>query len=350
MVNSHGYAALDEKSPLQPFTFKRRALRENDVLVDIDYCGVCHSDIHQARNEWKNTIYPCVVGHEIIGRVKQIGAKVTKFKEGDLVGVGVMVDSCQRCSNCKESLEQYCEKGAIKTYNYPEYETQEITKGGYANNIVVRQEFVLLIPKELTPSKAAPLLCAGITTYSPLRHWNVQKGSSVGIVGLGGLGHMGIKFAHAMGANVTLFTTSPEKASDAKKLGASHVVHSKNKSEMQSMKNKLDFILNTVAAPIDLEPYLETLKTNGVMALVGLPEKMHPPFSVRSLIINRRSLAGSAIGGIKETKEMLQFCAQRNIECDVELISIKNINEAFERTIKGDVKYRFVIDMKSLSS
>ncbi len=350
MINSLGYAAWDATRPLGPFSFKRRALRDNDVLVRIDFCGVCHSDIHQARNEWKNTHYPCVVGHEIIGHIEAIGTSVKKFKKGERVGVGVLVDSCQSCMNCKKSIEQYCTRGSIKTYNYPDYETGEITKGGYANNIVVREDFVFHIPKELDSARTAPLLCAGITTYSPLKHWKVKKGQSVGIVGLGGLGHMGIKFAKAMGAEVTLFTSSPGKREDGKRLGAHHVVLSKDMDQMNQARNKLDFILNTVAAPIQLEPYLECLKTDGIMTLVGLPDQLHPPYSVRALIVQRRSISGSAIGGRKETEEMLTFCAKHGIQSDIEIINIENINEAFKKTINGQVKYRFVIDMKSINT
>ncbi|MCH9634333.1 MAG: Aldehyde reductase YahK [Chlamydiae bacterium] len=348
MVKSIGYAALNSKDPLSTFNFERRCLRENDIFIEILYCGVCHSDIFQVKNGWKKSIYPLVPGHEIIGLVKEVGPKVKKIRKGEAVGVGVLVDSCMNCRNCKEDLEQYCESGPVSTYNGKDYETGEITYGGYSNNIIVREEFVLKIPKNLNLAAAAPLLCAGITTYSPLNHWNVGSESRVGIIGLGGLGHMAIKFAKAKGASVTLFTTSENKIESAKQLGADEVILSKNNSEMEGKQKALDFILNTVGAPIDLTPYLNCLSRDGVMVVVGLPDKQHPAISLDNLVFHRRSLAGSLIGGIKETQEMLNFCGKHKIVSNIELINIENINEAFERTEKGDVQYRFVIDMKSL--
>jgi uncharacterized zinc-type alcohol dehydrogenase-like protein len=309
---------------------------------------VCHSDLHTARNEWGNTVYPVVPGHEIIGRVTATGNQVTRFKEGDLVGVGCMVDSCQHCSACAEGLEQYCENGFVGTYNGEEMHSGGMTYGGYASNIVVRDKFVLRIPESLDPAGAAPLLCAGITTYSPLRQWRVGPGKKVGIVGLGGLGHMGIKLAHAMGAHVVLFTTSPGKREDAKRLGADDVVVSKNASEMQAHRNSFDFILNTVAAPHPLDPFMELLKRDGTMTLVGAPASPHPSPQVFNFIMQRRRLAGSLIGGIAETQEMLDFCGERGIVSDIEMIRIQDINAAYERMLKSDVKYRFVIDMASL--
>ncbi len=349
MVQSSGYAAQSKDQPLAPFNFERRTLRENDVFIEIQFCGVCHSDIFLARDGWKKSTYPMVPGHEIVGIVKEIGAKVEKFKVGDHVGVGVMVDSCQKCSSCQEHLEQYCEKGNVSTYNGKDYHTGEMTYGGYSNNIVVREEFVLSLPGNLDLAASAPLLCAGITTYSPLKHWKVGSGSEVGIVGLGGLGHMAVKLAKAMGAKVHVFTTSEGKKEDAKQLGADHVILSKNSQEMEGGANSLDLIINTVGAPIELEPYLNCLKRDGSMVMVGLPDDLHPPFPIASLVFQRKCLAGSLIGGIKETQEMLDFCGEHNIVSEIELIEIQKINEAFDRTEKGDVRYRFVIDLKSLT-
>ncbi|TCS37509.1 putative zinc-type alcohol dehydrogenase-like protein [Paucimonas lemoignei] len=348
MLASTGYGATSATEPLAKIDFERRDPKPNDVQIDILYCGVCHSDLHTARNEWGNTVYPVVPGHEIVGRVTKVGNEVTRFKEGDLVGVGCMVDSCQQCSACGEGLEQYCENGFVGTYNGEEGHTGGMTYGGYASNIVVRDKFVLKIPANLDPAGAAPLLCAGITTFSPLRQWKVSPGQKVGIVGLGGLGHMGIKLAHAMGAHVVLFTTSPGKREDAKRLGADDVVVSKNASEMKAHRNSFDFILNTVAAPHSLDPFLDLLKRDGTMTLVGAPATPHPSPQVFSLIMKRRRLAGSLIGGIAETQEMLDFCGQHNIVSDIEMIRIQDINEAYERMLKSDVKYRFVIDMASL--
>jgi alcohol dehydrogenase (NADP+) len=348
MLPSTGYGATSAREPLSKIDFERRDMQADDVQIDILYCGVCHSDLHTARNEWGNTVYPVVPGHEIVGRVTAVGAQVRNFKEGDLVGVGCMVDSCLRCSACADGLEQYCENGFVGTYNGEEMHSGGMTYGGYASNIVVRDKFVLRIPENLDPAGAAPLLCAGITTFSPLKQWRVGPGQKVGIVGLGGLGHMGIKLAHAMGAHVVLFTTSPGKREDAKRLGASEVVVSKNAGEMDAHRNSFDFILNTVAAPHSLDPFMSLLKRDGTMTLVGAPASPHPSPQVFNLIMYRRRLAGSLIGGIAETQEMLDFCGERGIVSDIEMIRIQDINDAYERMLKSDVKYRFVIDMASL--
>jgi alcohol dehydrogenase (NADP+) len=348
MLTSTGFGATSAQEPLGKLDFERRDLRPDDVQIDILYCGVCHSDLHTVRNEWGNTVYPVVPGHEIIGRVTAVGNQVKKFKPGEMVGVGCMVDSCQRCSACADGLEQYCENGFVGTYNGEEMHSGGMTYGGYSSNIVVRDKFVLRIPDNLDPAGAAPLLCAGITTYSPLREWKVGPGQKVGIVGLGGLGHMGIKLAHAMGAHVVLFTTSPGKREDAKRLGADEVVVSKERREMDAHRNSFDFILNTVAAPHPLDPFITLLKRDGTMTLVGAPATPHPSPQVFNLIFARRRLAGSLIGGIAETQEMLDFCAERGIVSDIEMIRIQEINEAYERMLKSDVKYRFVIDMASL--
>lgn len=346
-----GYAANSATAPLDKFNFERREPRPHDVQIEILYCGVCHSDLHQVKNEWKNTTYPIVPGHEIVGKVTKVGTEVNAFKEGDLVAVGCLVDSCRKCPNCKQGLEQYCENEFVGTYNSKDKVDGQVTYGGYSTDIVVDENFVLHIPKKFKESDLpgiAPLLCAGITTYSPLRHWNVKKGQKVGVVGLGGLGHMGVKIAHAMGAHVVMFTTSQSKIADAKRLGADEVVISKNQDEMKKHLNSFDFILNTVAAPHNLDDYVKLLKTNGVMCLVGLPSEPHPSPYVGNLIFGRRAIAGSLIGGIKETQEMLDFCADHQITSDIEMIPIQKINEAYERLLKSDVKYRFVIDMNSL--
>ena len=348
MLQSLGYGATDAHKPLHELRFERRDPGPTDVQIDILYCGVCHSDLHTARNEWGNTVYPVVPGHEIVGRVSAVGDKVTRFKPGDVVGVGCMVDSCQRCSSCAEGLEQYCENGFVGTYNGEEMHSGGMTYGGYASNIVVTEKFVLRISDKLDPAAAAPLLCAGITTWSPLRHWKVGKGQKVGIVGLGGLGHMGIKLAHALGAHVVLFTTSPGKKEDAMRLGADEVVVSRDAQQMQAHENSFDFILNTVAAPHSLDAFLVLLKREGTMTLVGAPAEPHPSPQVFNLIMKRRHLAGSLIGGIAETQEMLDFCAEHGIASDIEMIPIQKINDAYERMLKSDVKYRFVIDMASL--
>ena len=347
------YAAQTNTEPLAPFEFNHRSLRSHDVLIEILYCGVCHTDVHIVKNEWKQTIYPVVPGHEIIGKIKSIGTDVTRFKVGDFVGVGCMVDSCRTCSSCTEHLEQYCENGSTLTYNSYDKKDGQVTYGGYSEDIVVNEEFVLQIPKNFKETDlpgVAPLLCAGITTYSPLRHWKIGKGSSVGVVGLGGLGHMAIKLAHAMGAHVTLFTTSSNKIEDAKKMGADCVVLSKDRLEMTKHKNSLDFIIDTVGSSHSLDSYTELLKRDGTLCLVGLPEHPHPSPRIDNLIFKRRKIGGSLIGGIQETQEMLNFCADHGITSDIELIPIQKINEAYERLLKSDVKYRFVIDNSSLKS
>lgn len=348
-VNS--YAAQQATTPLEPFKIERREPRSEDVLIDILYCGVCHSDLHTVKNEWKNTIYPVVPGHEIIGRVIQLGKDVKEFKEGDIVGVGCMVDSCRTCENCLENLEQYCEASPIFTYNGCDKLDQTTTYGGYSTQIVVDQKFVLHVPKEYQEKdypRVAPLLCAGITTYSPLRHWKIGKGSKIGIIGIGGLGHIAIKIAHAMEAHVVVFTTSSNKIEDAKKLGADEVVISKKPDEMKKHTKTLDFIIDTGAGSHNLDSFIELLKRDGSLCLIGIPEIPHPSPSVGNLIFNRRQIGGSLIGGIKETQEMLNFCAKHNILADIELIPMEKINDAYKRMIKSDVKYRFVIDMNSI--
>ena len=347
MIKSHGYAALSAKDALAPFQFERRDPGPTDVQIDILYCGVCHSDLHTARDDWHMTQYPSVPGHEIVGRVVAVGAQVSKFKVGDIAGVGCMVDSCKHCGSCAEGLEQYCENGFTGTYNGPLFGGAN-TYGGYSDNIVVREDFVLRIAPDQDLAAVAPLLCAGITTYSPLKHWKVGPGQKVGIVGLGGLGHMGVKIAAAMGAHVVLFTTSPGKTADALRLGAREVVVSRNADEMAAHANSFDFILNTVAASHNLDAFIGLLKRDGTMTLVGAPAEPHPSPGVFNLIFKRRAIAGSLIGGIAETQEMLDFCAAHGIVSDIESIAIGDINHAYERMLKGDVKYRFVIDMASL--
>lgn len=351
-VTARAYAAKNATSPLGPFDFTRRAPRERDVQIEILFCGVCHSDLHQVRDEWKGfmpTVYPCVPGHEIVGRVVKVGSAVTKLRAGDLAAVGCMVDSCGKCASCKAGEEQYCVEFATFTYNAADKVSGGVTYGGYSDSIVVDEGFVVRVPNALDPAGAAPLLCAGITTYSPLRHWKVGKGQKVGIVGLGGLGHMGVKFAHAFGAHTVLITTSPKKTEDAKRLGADEVVVSTNADDMKKHAGSFDFILDTASADHDLNAYLALLKLDGAMTLVGAPEKP-APVAAFNLIMGRRSLAGSAIGGIRETQEMLEFCAQHGITSDIEVIPIQKINEAYERLLKHDVKYRFVIDMASLKT
>jgi uncharacterized zinc-type alcohol dehydrogenase-like protein len=348
LVKAYGTHASDK--PLEPLEIPRRAPGAQDVQIDIAYCGVCHSDLHTARNEWQNTLYPSVPGHEIVGRVAAVGAQVTKFKVGDLVGVGCMVDSCGHCVSCHEGEEQFCENGFTGTYNGPLF-GGENTYGGYSQTIVVKESFVLRISHaEKDLAAVAPLLCAGITTYSPLRHWDVGPGRKVGVVGLGGLGHMGVKIAHAMGAHVVLFTTSPAKVADGLRLGADEVCVSTDPVQMDRQAGRLDFILNTVAAPHLLDAYLELLKRDGTMVLVGAPAEPHPSPNVFGLILKRRSLAGSLIGGIRETQEMLDFCAEHGIVSDIEMIRADQINDAYERMLRGDVKYRFVIDSATLSA
>jgi uncharacterized zinc-type alcohol dehydrogenase-like protein len=349
MYTARAYSAQNATSPMAPFSLQRRDPLPGDVQIKILYCGVCHSDLHQVRDEWHNTIYPSVPGHEIVGRVVKSGKDVKKFKEGDLVAVGCMVDSCRKCSSCQQGYEQYCENGMTLTYNSEDPHTGGHTFGGYSESIVVDEAYVLRVPNNLDLAATAPLLCAGITTYSPLRHWNVRKGQKVGIVGLGGLGHMGVKFANAFGAHVVLFTTSPNKTEDAIRLGAHEVVVSKNEGEMKKHLDSFDFILDAVSAQHDITSYLELLKLDGTLTLVGAPE--HPlPVAAFPLLMKRRRLAGSAIGSIEETQEMLNFCGEHNITSDIEIIPIQQINHAYERLLKSDVKYRFVIDMASLKN
>ncbi len=346
MPASLGYAAPSAKAPLSPFRFERREPGPHDVQIEIQYCGVCHSDLHQVLDEWNNGIFPMVPGHEIVGRISKVGAQVQAFKPGDLAGVGCMVDSCRGCASCQEGLEQFCEKGFVGTYN-SKNKDGSLTYGGYSNNIVVDQAFALRISDKLNLAATAPLLCAGITTWSPLRHWKVSKGQKVGVVGLGGLGHMGVKFAASFGARVVLFTTSPGKAEDARRLGAHEVVISRNRDEMKQHARSFDFILDTVSAPHDLNAYLALLKRDGAMVLVGLPDK-DPTLKAGNLIFARRQLAGSLIGGIRETQEMLDYCAEHGIVSDIEMIPMQQINQAYERMLKSDVKYRFVIDIATL--
>ncbi len=344
------YAAPSATRPLAPFTLSRRSPRPQDIQIEILYCGVCHSDLHQVRNEWKEvmpTVYPCVPGHEIVGRVVKVGGAVKKFKEGDIAAVGPMVDSCRVCASCRAGEEQYCEQSLTLTYNGEDKILGGVTYGGYSDSIVVDEAYVLRVSNKLDPAGTAPLLCAGITTYSPLHHWKVGKGQKVGIVGLGGLGHMGVKFAHALGAHVVLFTTSANKTADALRLGADEVVISKNEAEVQKHAGSFNFILDAVSADHDLNAYLQLLKLDGTMTLVGAPEKP-APVAAFNFLMKRRSLSGSAIGGIRETQEMLDFCADHGITADIELIRIQQINEAYDRLLKSDVKYRFVIDMASL--
>ena len=347
MIPTSSYAAPAARAPLAPYRFERREPRDHDLVIEILYCGVCHSDLHTVRDEWGAGKYPIVPGHEIVGRVTRAGKDVSKFKQGDMVGVGCMVDSCRECANCKDDLEQFCLKGATFTYAGKDRVDGTPTQGGYSTQIVVDEAFVLRISDKLDPAAVAPLLCAGITTYSPLKHWKVGKGSKVGVVGLGGLGHMALKLAHAFGATVVQFTTSESKREDALRLGADEVVLSNNAEQMNAHAGTFDFILDTVSAKHDLDVYLRMLKREGTMTLVGVPEKP-AELAAGALIFGRRSLAGSLIGGIAETQEMLDFCAEHGVVSDIEKINIQDINEAYERMIKSDVKYRFVIDMASL--
>jgi alcohol dehydrogenase (NADP+) len=347
MIPTLSYAAAAARAPLAPYRFERREPREHDVVIEIEYCGVCHSDLHTVRDEWGKGNYPIVPGHEIVGRVTRVGSAVRKFKPGDLAGVGCMVDSCRECANCKDDLEQFCLKGATFTYAGKDRVDGTPTQGGYSSQIVVDEAFVLSISDKLDLAAVAPLLCAGITTYSPLKHWKVGKGSKVGVVGLGGLGHMALKLAHAFGATVVQFTTSKSKIADAKRLGADEVVMSNDEAQMQAHAGTFDFILDTVSAPHDINAYLQMLKRDGTMTLVGVPDTP-PTVPAGSLIFGRKALAGSLIGGIAETQEMLDFCAKHGIVSDIEKIDIDYINEAYERMLKSDVKYRFVIDMASL--
>ncbi|HEV7683168.1 MAG TPA: NAD(P)-dependent alcohol dehydrogenase [Pyrinomonadaceae bacterium] len=349
MYDAKAYSAVSETSPLAGATIARRDLTEDDVQIEILFCGVCHSDLHQVRNEWSEvmpTVYPCVPGHEIVGRVTKVGSAVTGFKAGDLAAVGCMVDSDRTCPECQAGQEQFCPNFTL-TYNFPDKHLGGVTYGGYSDSIVVDQKFVLHVPTNLDLAGVAPLLCAGITTYSPMRHWGVTKGKKVGVVGLGGLGHMGVKFAHALGAHVVVFSTSPNKKDDALRLGADEVVISRNAEEMEKHTGSFDFILDAVSADHDINAYINLLRRDGNLTLVGAPQK---PLAVAAfaLIMGRRSLSGSPIGGIKETQEMLDFCGEHNITADVEVIPIQKVNEAYERLLKSDVKYRFSIDMASL--
>lgn len=346
MIQTVGYAAFDATSDLKPYTFERRNVGEQDVQIDIRYCGVCHTDLHSVRNDWNNATYPLVPGHEIVGTVKSIGTKVKKYKVGDTVGVGCIVNSCGHCVSCEQDCEQYCTKGFTGTYNSIDADGAR-TQGGYSDQIIVNENYVLSIPANLPLNKAAPLLCAGITTFSPLKHWKIGRGHKVGIVGLGGLGHMGVKLAHSLGAQVVVFTTSPNKKDSALKLGADSVVISKNPAGMQQQAKSFDFILDTVSAPHDLPSFLNLLKNDGTLCMVGASPESHAVPS-RALIWGRKSISGSLIGGIAETQQMLDYCGKHNITCDIELISMHQINVAYERLLKNDVKYRFVIDMQSL--
>ena len=346
MSKTKGYAAMSAKSPLTPYSFERRAPREHDVSIDIKFCGICHSDIHQARDEWGGSIFPMVPGHEIAGVVTAVGAKVTKFKVGEKVGVGCFVDSCRKCEQCRAGLEQYCSVGMALTYNGQEKDGTP-TFGGYSEKIIVDENYVLRIPDNLPLDAAAPLQCAGITLYSPLHHWHAGPGKKVAIIGLGGLGHMGVKLAHALGAEVTVLSQTLKKQADGKRLGADHFYATSDPETFTKLKKSFDLIINTVSTGIDWNQYLELLKVDGTLVVVGVPDK-DVPVQGMSLILGRRSLAGSVIGGIRETQEMLDFCGQHGITCDIELIPIQKVNEAYDRVVKSDVRYRFVIDMASL--
>jgi alcohol dehydrogenase (NADP+) len=347
MIPTRGYAVNGPEAKFEPFDFERRDVGAHDILIEILYCGICHSDIHQAKGEWGNSLYPMVPGHEIVGRVAQVGSEVTKFKEGDIAGVGCFVDSCRTCKNCADGFEQFCQKHLVMTYNGTEKDEKTLTFGGYSNQVVVDENYALRVSPDQPLANVAPLLCAGITTYSPLKRFNVGPGKKVGIIGLGGLGHMGVKIAASMGAEVTVFSTSPSKEQDARNLGAHNFVVTKNPENLAPLAGTYDFILDTVSAPHDLNMYLNLLGREGVLALVGVPEKPAEVYAF-PLLTNNRSLAGSMIGGISETQEMLDYCAAHNITSDVEVIPIQQIEEAYERTIKADVRYRFVIDMQSL--
>jgi alcohol dehydrogenase (NADP+) len=349
MIQVIGYAANQVKAPLTPYSFERREPRDYDIVVDIHYCGICHTDIHQVNDEWGGSVFPMVPGHEIVGIVSQVGTKVTRYKIGDRVGVGCFVDSCRNCGPCHKGLEQYCTEGMTTTYNGKERDGKTPTQGGYSNKIVVDENYVLRIPDNLPLDRAAPLLCAGITLYSPLKHWQVGPGKKVGIIGLGGLGHMGVKLAHALGAEVTVLSHSLKKQEDGKRMGADHFYATSEPKTFESLKGYFDLIISTVSTGFDLNQYLNLLTLDGVMVQVGLPEK-ETTVGFLPLISTRRSLAGSLIGGIKETQEMLDFCSKNNIASDIEIIHIQKINEAYKRILNSDVRYRFVIDMNSLKS
>lgn len=347
-MNVLGYAAPSAKADLTPYQFTRRDMRADDVVIEILYCGICHTDLHYVNNDWGGSIFPLVPGHEIIGRVANVGADVALFKPGDHVGVGCMVDSCQHCAACKQGLEQYCEEGPTYTYSSKDRRDRMTTFGGYSEKIIVPEKFVLRIPDTLDLKGAAPLLCAGITTWSPLQHWRVVKGSNIGVIGLGGLGHMALKLAKGLGAHVTLFTRSPGKEQDARRLGADNIVISTNADQMAAVNNKFDLIIDTVPYAHDLNPYMSSLSLNGSLVLVGLLGNLEPTLNTVPLVRGRKSVAGSVIGGIAETQELLDFCGEHNITSDIEVIKIQDINEAYKRMLKSDVKYRFVIDMASL--
>ena len=344
------YGAESKEADLKELHIERREVTANDVEIDILFCGVCHSDLHTARNDWGGTKYPAVPGHEIVGRITKIGAEVTNFKVGDLAGVGCMVDSCRECENCKKDLEQYCTQGMVGTYNGNDKHLHQQTFGGYSEKVVVDKNYVLKVPENLDPAAVAPLLCAGITTYSPLKHWNVNKNSKVAVVGLGGLGHMAIKLAKGLGAHVSLFSRSPEKTQDALDLGADKVVISTDEAQMKEVQGKFDLIIDTVPYEHDLNEYVSTLNIDGTLVLLGFIGNLESIISTVPIVLGRRSIAGSLIGGIAETQEMLDFCGEHNIVSEIEMIDMQNINEAYERMLKSDVKYRFVIDMKSLKN
>jgi uncharacterized zinc-type alcohol dehydrogenase-like protein len=349
MVKTNGYAAPNAGATLEPFSFERRDVGPRDVLIDIQYCGVCHSDIHQVRDEWGGSIYPMVPGHEIVGRVARVGAEVKKYKEGDLAGVGCFVDSCRTCRNCRDGEEQYCENHLVSTYNGTEKDEKTPTYGGYSSQIVVKEHYALKVPAGLDPARAAPLLCAGITTYSPLRQWNTKKGDRVGVVGLGGLGHMAVKLAASMGAEVTMLSTSRSKEADARRLGAQAFESTRDEATFRKLAGRFDLIINTISVPHDYNKYLGLLRRQGAMVIVGVPPEPIP-VAAFALIRGNRRLAGSSIGGIPETQEMLDHCARHELGADVEIIPIQKVNEAYERMVRNDVRYRFVIDMTSLAA
>jgi uncharacterized zinc-type alcohol dehydrogenase-like protein len=347
MIPTRGFAAMTAKAPLQPFSFERRDVGPSDLLIAISHCGICHSDIHQARDEWGGSLFPMVPGHEIVGTVTRVGSAVTRFRTGDRVGVGCFVDSCRSCPACREGLEQYCEGGMVLTYSGRD-STGAMTQGGYSTQIVVDEQYVLRLPAALSPAGAAPLLCAGITTYSPLRHWGVGKYHKLAVVGLGGLGHMAVKIAKALGTEVTVLSTSEHKRQDAIQLGAADFAVTSDPATFKKLARRFDFLIDTVSAAHDYNAYVNLLKTDGTMILVGAPERA-VPLEAFPLILHRRRIAGSLIGGIRETQEMLDFCAAHRIESDVEVIAIQQVNEAYERVIRGDVRFRFVIDLNSLA-